>query len=122
MATRAEIIVRYTAPGWHFWPHPPDHRAYLAYRHRHLFYVEVVIQVFDDDREIEFHDVLDFARSKFDGGDLGSLSCEHMARGLLTMLQYQYGEKRRMSVTIYEDNEVGGRVSYLPEVEEKSDV
>ncbi len=114
MPTRTEIVVRYTAPGWHFWPGAPIHRAYLAYKHRHLFYAEVEIEVFDDDREIEFHDVLDFCRTKFDGGDLKSLSCEHMARGLLMSLLDQYGTERRITVTIYEDNEVGGRVIFTP--------
>lgn len=104
----ADIWVRFTVPGFHSWPEAPDHRAYLRNSHRHLFQVAVRTQVDHDDREIEFHDLLDQARADFPGGDLGRQSCEDMARGLATKLAAHY--RRPFEVSVSEDGEVGASV------------
>jgi len=53
------VVVRHQVEGFHHWPDAPHHRSYLAVRHRHLFYLEVAVQVAHQDREIEFHDLRD---------------------------------------------------------------
>ena len=58
----ATIRVRFSEPGFHCWPQAPERRAYLRNPHRHLFYVTVACIVSHDEREIEFHDLLDEAR------------------------------------------------------------
>jgi len=105
-----EVSVRFTAEIWHCWPYAPEHRRYLVAMHRHLMHIEVAIQVGHENREIEFHDLLDFCHTQFPRGDVGSASCEMLASDLARALQSQYGP-RRISVSVFEDGEVGARVT-----------
>jgi hypothetical protein len=106
----AEIVVRFTRPGLHCWPDATGRRAYLAHKHRHMFYVEVTTGVTHDDREIEFHDLLQAAEDLFPIGDFGIQSCEMLARELAEGLQKQF--RRPLQVAVFEDNEVGARVRF----------
>jgi hypothetical protein len=110
--TVSTIFVRFTQPGFHHWPEPTKQRAYLGERHRHLFHVEVRLQVQHDDREVEFHDLLDLARGLFPGGELGGQSCETMARSLGKQIARHYG--RAVEVNVSEDGEVGASALTLP--------
>ena len=104
----SEIFVRFKVEGIHCWANAPEHRSYLATLHRHLFYIEVRCNVSHDDREIEFHDLLDTAKSLFTGGNMGNKSCEQMARNLATELVQRY--QRSFTVEVSEDNECGAKV------------
>ena len=104
----AWIAVRFRAEGWHCWPGATRRRAYLAAKHRHLFHVALRIPVADDDREVEFHDLLDQARADFGTGDFGSASCEMLARSLAQKTARRYG--RACEVAVFEDGEVGAEV------------
>ena len=106
--TASTIFVRFTQPGFHCWPEPTEGRTYLGQRHRHLFHVEVCLKVNHDDREVEFHDLLDFARDAFPGGEMGGQSCEMMARLLGEKIARRY--RRAIQVTVSEDGEVGAVV------------
>jgi len=106
----SRAVVRFTSPGFHHWNGATGEREYLASPHRHLFFVEVSVEVSHDDREIEFHDLLDWCRSEFGSGDFGGQSCEMLARGLLEKIVRRFG-KRRTIVSVFEDNEVGAVVS-----------
>ncbi len=100
------ISVRFSFVGFHRWPAAPSSHEYLASRHRHRFEVEARVEVFEDDREIEFHDFLDFCRSGLAEGDWGSASCEMMAAGLARTIVAEY-PGRDVSVAVFEDGEVG---------------
>lgn len=102
-------IVRFQVPGFHCWQGATGDRAYLADRHRHLFHVEVKIAIFHNDRELEFHDFLDFCRANFPGGEMGGQSCEMMAETLIKAIQTRY-PGRSMTVSVFEDGEVGAEV------------
>jgi hypothetical protein len=115
--SKARITVRFIEPGFHRWPGATEERAYLADRHRHLFYVAVTVEVDHDDREIEFHDLLEVARAMYrrmgnGDGEYGSMSCEAMARQLGQALAELYS--RPFEVSVYEDNEVGATVTVQP--------
>jgi hypothetical protein len=113
LLNESTIIVRFAVEGFHWWPGGTGKRAYLAAKHRHLFHVEAETEVNHDDREIEFHDLLEEARALFPGGDLGTHSCETLARELGRQLAEKH--KRPFRVAVFEDNEVGARVlSTLP--------
>jgi hypothetical protein len=103
-------VIRFAVEGWHRWPDAPPHRAYLAETHRHLFHVEVRLEVFHDDREVEYHDLLDFCREAFPGGDMGTSSCEMMAHALLQKVEENY-PGRTITVSVFEDGEVGAIIS-----------
>jgi hypothetical protein len=64
--------------------------------------------VMHDDREIELHDLLDFAKDSFGSGDFGSASCEQMAGRLSAALMDKYG--RGCKILVLEDGEVGAVV------------
>lgn len=108
--------VTYTFPAWHSWPGAPTERAYLGALHRHLFHVRAELDVFHDDRELEFHDVLDELRNTCaalgtfhpSGRDLGSMSCEQIALRIALELQRRW--PRHMRVDVSEDGETGATV------------
>jgi hypothetical protein len=103
------ITVRFTIEGWHCWPEADGVRDYLASRHRHLFYYEVTVSVNHNDREVEFHDLLEHARASAIGGELGRRSCEDMAEIVLEAVRNKYPD-RSYSCAVYEDNEVGATI------------
>lgn len=104
------IFVRFREPGWHRWPDAPDTREYLADRHRHVFHYEVSMLVMHDERDVEFHDLLDEARDLLPStGQFGSCSCETIAREMCEELSIAY-PGRRVIVTVSEDGECGATV------------
>lgn len=107
-----EIKVKWTREGWHCWPEADGVRDYLASRHRHLFYYVLTVSVKHNDREIEFHDLLEFARENSVGGELGRRSCEDMAEVVLKAVRDKY-PGRAYSCEVWEDNEVGAIVSWV---------
>lgn len=108
MTNKAEIFIRFTFAGFHRWEGAPAHRSYLATRHRHLFGVEVKCLVNNDDREIEFHDLLDESKAFFTEPERGNQSCEMMARALGEFLAKRH--QRSFSVIVSEDGECGAQV------------
>lgn len=110
---RAFATVRFTFEGLHCWPDAPAHRTYLASDHRHLFHFEVSIEVMHDDREIEFHDLMDlckdFVLMRLGPPDFGPKSCEHMARQLADYLRGRWPNRYGM-VKVFEDGEAGAEV------------
>ncbi len=109
---RRYVEVSFTAEGWHRWPRAPARRKYLRTRHRHLFHVLVRIEVKDQKREVEFHDLLDQAKAAFGTGDFGSKPCESMAEELVQHFRERPDYKgRAMMASVSEDGECGAVVS-----------
>lgn len=115
--TAPMIFVSLTRPALHCWPKAPASRAYLRDPHRHIFHIMAETTVEHDDREIEFHDLVDQTAEVFDrliGGskaDAGSASCETLARCIAQELSKLH--KRYFSVTVSEDGECGATVEQL---------
>lgn len=113
MTSSVEIFVRFTHTGFHHWKDAPDSRAYLRDRHRHVFHFEAAMSVLHNDREVEFHDMLDeckmFATTHSASWQLAGASCEHMALALAEHLIERYDRPARVEVS--EDGENGARVS-----------
>lgn len=110
-------VVRFTFEGWHHWPEAPPGRRYLAASHRHLFHAEVELDQMAGDREVEFHDLLDQARSGIEPpgqNDFGRSSCEQIAVVIARVVRLRWPE-RFLSVAIFEDNECGARLSWGPD-------
>lgn len=110
------VYCRTKFEGIHCYPNAPEEVAYLRELHRHMFGVEVEMDVFDDDREIEFimlkHSVQDAIRILTPNGNLGSLSCEQIAKSIICYLRGKYcdGMNRTIIVTVDEDGENGAIV------------
>lgn len=113
MTTYPVAIVRFDVPGFHCWPEAPGARNYLAQRHRHLFHVEVQLELRHHEREVEFHDLLDFARERMPGGEMEGRSCETMASELLHHIHERY-PGRTVRVSVFEDGEVGASLEHRP--------
>ncbi len=106
------ITVRWTYEGWHKWPEAHSERNYLADSHRHLFYVELTVEVQHNDREVEFHDLLTYAKGLLPSGeDFGRKSCEDMANEILEYVNLKYPD-RNMLCSVWEDNEVGATIRW----------
>ena len=64
------IYVNFQKAGFHKYPAAETDPAladvsYLGNRHRHLFKFNVQIEIFHNDRELEFHQVLNYCESLF---------------------------------------------------------
>ena len=90
--------------------------SYLGNVHRHLFKFKVRIEVFHDDRDIEFHQFLNWVEHLFDVGtmSLDFKSCEMLAVELIKHIESSnvYGN-RSVIVEVSEDGECGAIIEVL---------
>lgn len=112
------ITARGQYVGFHKYEDAPDEVAFLRHRHRHVFKWEATIQVFHDDRELEFFMVKDLIENeilKFTllQDNLGS--CEMQAEKMLMGLLHEYGTLRYYQITVSEDGENDGTVEWDPD-------
>ena len=98
------VYVKFTFEGLHKWKDAPENTSFLRNLHRHIFHVVVKVQVFENDREIEFYELLKYCKSIFTLDELAS--CESMAQMLGYKITQRYPD-RRVIVDISEDNENG---------------
>lgn len=106
------IWVTFKLPGIHRYPDAPEEVAYLRYPHRHLFGFKVTMQVFHDDRDVEFHMLRNWCVNQYGATlSLDHKSCEMIARELLEHLSDKY-PGRSISVQVDEDGECGAVVTY----------
>ena len=133
-ATRT-IWVTFTKEGIHKYPAALDDPklatgdeydvSFLGYPHRHTFHFKVHIEVFHNDRDIEFiqfkrwlQRLYDMASDGSEGhSDTGVLeldykSCEMIADELCLEIRKRYGSKRDIQIEVSEDNENGCQVFY----------
>lgn len=115
------IQVRTKFEGVHCYPDAPEKVAYLRQPHRHIFGVCVEVEVFHEDRELEFiilkHMVdgwIDGLNAKDGCAECGAMSCEHMATMIWSYLKQRVGrsDERFWKVTVDEDGENGASVEY----------
>lgn len=112
---RTEIYVTTSFPGFHCWREAPTQVAFLRNLHRHVFFVEVGLQV-EKSREIEFFmfkEVLNRIIGEALLPELKkrdySMSCEDMAQFLVDFLKTAKYEV--LYVEVSEDNENGARIT-----------
>src|SRR3954470_19836268 len=77
--------------------------SYLASPHRHVFHFYVTIEVFHDDREIEFILFKQWLQSLFGDGtmNIDYQSCEMLAEALVNTVVATYPQ-RNVCVRVYE--------------------
>lgn len=111
--TDRKMTVRFQVPGFHRTPEATGARDYLTHPHRHLFHVELTVDLDHDDTDIQLHDLLDVARVSLgtiesDGAAraFGHASCEQLALLVIAFVADVYpGRSWRCSVL--EDGEAG---------------
>lgn len=104
------IFVTTKIEGLHRYPAAPDEVSYLRNLHRHLFGVKVKIEVFHNDRDLEFimvkHVVENYLNAIF-SMKVESISCEMIANDLYEVLKGRYGKDRLIQIEVDEDSENG---------------
>lgn len=102
------IKVKFQKEGIHKYPEAPPEVAFLRFPHRHMFHFTVSIEVFHDDRDIEFIMLKRELEKLYDGGalELDYKSCEMIADELYKYLNAHY-PNRRVTIEIMEDDENG---------------
>lgn len=115
VSMNTKVWVTFEIPGIHCYPAAPDDVAYLRSPHRHLFKFRVTAQVFHDDREIEFHQLLNWCRAQYTGDlSVDYKSCEMIAHELLSRLASHIKIPRMIEVEVSEDGECGAVVTQTP--------
>ena len=103
-----KIWVTATFEGMHQYKNAPDEVAFLKHLHRHIFHVKVSLEVFHNDREVEFimfkNEIAAISKN------LNHESCEMMAENILKYVEKNY-PGRSCSVSVSEDNENGATVT-----------
>lgn len=108
------IIIQTELDALHKYVNAPKEVEYLKNIHRHLFKICVEMEVFHDDRELEFiivkHDLNEWLNNKYQMKEVAS--CEQIANDICDYLTQSYGATRRVICTVLEDGENGGKVYY----------
>lgn len=107
--TTTSVTVTFSYEGIHAYPDAPDEVAFLRTPHRHVFHVEASLEVFHDDRDVEFI-LLKRELQRVVSGDMNNKSCEMAAREIVHYLHYKY-PMRKCKVTVSEDKENSATVS-----------
>jgi len=93
---------------------------FLGYPHRHMFHFKVWIEVFHDDRDIEFIQFKRWLESLYQGTlELDYKSCEMIADELADQIQTKY-PGRQVRIEVSEDGENGCDIDYVSKEELKT--
>ena len=87
--------------------------SFLGYPHRHIFHFTVAIQVFHNDRDIEFIQFKRWLENSFKSGvmQLDYKSCEMICDDLYEFIANRYPD-RDIEITVSEDGENGATIYY----------
>ena len=87
--------------------------SFLGYPHRHIFHFKVAIQVFHNDRDIEFIQFKRWLENSFKTGlmQLDHKSCEMISDELYDYIANRYPD-RDIEITVAEDGENGATIYY----------
>ena len=87
--------------------------SFLGTPHRHIFHFNVAIEVFHNDRDIEFIQFKRWLENLYKGGtlELNYKSCEMISDDLYEVIATRYPD-RNIEITVSEDNENGATIYY----------
>jgi hypothetical protein len=95
--------------------------SFLAWPHRHMFGFKVGIQVFHNDRDLEFIQVKRWLENQYTNGilELNHKSCEMIADELYEIIATRY-PNRDITISVSEDGENGCEIFYHNERKQSS--
>lgn len=118
MIKETQIWVTFRRKGIHYYPQAATDPtlsdvSYLGAKHRHLFWFKVGIEVFHEDRDIEFHQFLNWLEALYDNSilELDYKSCEMISDDLAREINKKYPD-RNVWIDVSEDGEVGSTSAY----------
>ena len=87
--------------------------SFLGTPHRHIFHFNVAIEVFHNDRDIEFIQFKRWLENLYKGGtlELNYKSCEMISDDLYEVIATRYPD-RNIVIRVSEDNENGATIVY----------
>ena len=87
--------------------------SFLGYPHRHMFHFKVAIEVFHDDRDIEFIQFKRWLENLYKGAILALdfKSCEMIAEDLYTQINARH-PGRAVTIEVSEDGENGCYIQF----------
>jgi len=90
--------------------------SFLGVTHRHIFHFRVTLDVFHNDRDVEFIMFKRELEALYGNGTLQMdyQSCEMLAESLIEYISSKYPE-RKISVEVSEDGENGATLVFVPE-------
>ena len=112
------IYVTFQQEFIHRYPDAPNEVSYLRDFHRHLAHIKVEIEVYHNERELEFI-MVKHELQRYVSGMLqtcGNNSCETIAESIIDFVKKKYGDNRDIVVDIAEDGENGCRLVYTKEI------
>jgi len=102
----------------HQYENAPCQVDFLRYPHRHLLHIKVKIEVYHNDRELEFilfkRGIDNHLNLKLPAIGMNA-SCEDVADILFSYLQEKYGVDRDIEIEVSEDAENGCELFYTKE-------
>lgn len=106
------IIVKNEALMVHRYPGAPEEVSYLKDYHRHILTIETEIEVYHENRELEFIMVEDAIKDYLNKTQLTytDKSCEMVAKEIIEYIIEKYGE-RKITCKVFEDGENGAKVT-----------
>ena len=117
------IFVRFQKEGIHMYPAAATDPAlatgdeydvsFLGTPHRHIFHFDVAIEVFHNDRDIEFIQFKRWLEKQYSQGilELNYKSCEMISDDLYDVIATRYPD-RNIAIQVSEDNENGAHIVY----------
>jgi len=117
MTLNRMIFVTFEKEGIHCYPEAAtkdwDDVSFLASQHRHIFKFKVQIEVFTDDRDLEFIQVKRQCEKWLNDGtlNLDRKSCEMLSDNLYALLSTKYPD-RKIIIEVSEDGENGSITQY----------
>lgn len=102
------IYVTFQKEGIHKYPDAPKGVEFLKHPHRHMFHFKVYLEVFHDDRDVEFILFKRELENLYNTQilELNNKSCEMMADDLAVYIKEHY-PNRSIKIDISEDGENG---------------
>lgn len=118
LTLKRNVKIQFMKEGIHRYPaaeHDPklSDVSYLGHPHFHYFYFYVTVEVFHNDRDIEFQQFRRWCESLFQTGvmEIDYKSCEMLAEELINQINSRY-PGRDITVEVYEDNINGSVLTY----------
>ena len=114
------IFITFQKEGIHCYPDAPDDVDFLRHPHRHIFHFRIEIEVFHDDRDIEFimfNRELESLYTDYAYGvgdptlELDYKSCEMISNDLAVIIKKRY-PGRELKIEVSEDGENGSIIEY----------
>ena len=110
------INVSFEFAAIHCWPEATGKHGYLKNPHRHIFKCQVSLEVFHNDRDVEFlafkDQLNELCAKKWRDKNIGSSSCEMIAEEIYNFVAPTY-PGRDVIISVSEDGENGVTINYL---------